>query len=307
MIVRTASSLAGIPSSSNDQFNTGRLTQAPPTNILKADPRSTRFGIFQLTTATTSRITQSLWPSGQTNGYGGAILDPGGPIEHAPSRFTGNPYYPATLCINNAPITSTRTSYADNDGVIRPADATYPDPSNGAVGSSTPYYTTSADYHPIILNRPFRNVAELGYAFRDLPWKSLDFFTATSADAGLLDIFTVNEEPQVVAGHINLNTRQSPVLQSILAGAIWDELDSTNTVSKTGITATAAPVIATNIVTASSTTPLAPGQSLLHVPVFHWPSCHYLRVEHIIKALKLEERLSPEPSLLFHKREHGTL
>jgi len=26
-----------------------------------------------------------------------------------------------------------------------------------------------------MLNRPFRNVAELSYAFRDLPWKSLDF------------------------------------------------------------------------------------------------------------------------------------
>ena len=45
------------------------------------------------------------------------------------------------------------------------------------------------DYHPIMLNRPFRNVAELGYAFRDLPWKTVDFFTDKSADAGLLDIF----------------------------------------------------------------------------------------------------------------------
>src|SRR5205807_7553021 len=62
--------------------------------------------------------------------------------------------------------------------------------------------------------------------------------------------------PTMTAGQINLNTTQPAVLQSILAGAIWDELDSTNTVSKTGVTATAAPVIASNITTATSTAPL---------------------------------------------------
>ena len=62
--------------------------------------------------------------------------------------------------------------------------------------------------------------------------------------------------PTMTAGQINLNTTQPAVLQSILAGAIWDELDSTNSVSKTGVTATAAPVIASNIVTATSTNPL---------------------------------------------------
>ena len=46
-----------------------------------------------------------------------------------------------------------------------------------------------------MLNRPFRNVGELGYAFRDLPWKTLDFFSDKSADAGLLDIFTINDGP----------------------------------------------------------------------------------------------------------------
>jgi hypothetical protein len=216
-----------------------------------------------------------LWPAGNANyanGYGGAIADPTGPLEHAPLRFVGSPYFPATLCINGGASTSTRTGYADNDGIVRPADAVYPDPSVTTTGSSTPYYTTSTDYHPIILNRPFRNVAELGYAFRDLPWKTLDFFTDKSADAGLLDIFTINDGPglwdangaflamgavpKMVAGQVNLNTRQPAVLQSVLAGAIWDELDATNTVSKTGITATDAPRIATNIVTATSSTPL---------------------------------------------------
>jgi len=63
----------------------------------------------------------------------------------------------------------------------------------------------STDYHPIILNRPFRNVAELGYAFRDLPWKTLDFFTDKSADAGLLDVFTINDGPvQLDSNNISL-------------------------------------------------------------------------------------------------------
>src|SRR5205823_9569091 len=83
--------------------------------------------------------------------------------------------------------------------------------------------------HPVVLNRPFRNVAELGYAFRDLPWKTLDLFSQNSADAGLLDVFSIVDEPALVAGRVNLNTQQAPVLQSVLAGTIWDEISSTVT------------------------------------------------------------------------------
>jgi hypothetical protein len=290
--VRTASSLSGAPDATNDRFNTGRLTQSPPYCFMKADPRSTRFGIFQIDTnlTTTPRITQPLWPRGDVNapnGYGGNIADPGGPVEHAPIRFSGLPYFPSTLCINSAASTSTRTGYADNDGIIRTADAIYPDTSVTETGSSTPYYatttTTSVDYHPIILNRPFRNVAELGYAFRDLPWKSLDFLTNKSADAGLLDVFTINDGPGVwaangtfsamgamptmVAGRVNLNTGQSAVLQTVLAGAIWNELDPNNIVSKTGATATDAPVMAGNMVAATSTTPLRYQSELVTGPL----------------------------------------
>jgi hypothetical protein len=252
---------------------------------MKSDPRATRFGIFQFrppSSWTTTRITDPLWPTGNStlpNGYGGNIADPPDnthPVEHAPIRFSisggGNGiYFPATLCINNAPSTSTRTSYADGDAVIRPADATYPDPSVATTGSSTPYYSTSTDYHPIMLNRPFRNVGELGYSFRDLPWKTLDFFTDKSADAGLLDVFTINDGPvlldsnnnflslgpvpTIVAGQVNLNTTQAPELQSVFAGAILDEINST-VVNKIGTGATDAPVLAANVVNATSTTPM---------------------------------------------------
>jgi hypothetical protein len=286
---RSASGLPGTPAS-GDAFDINRLKDSPlPDCLMKADPRATRFGIFQFkqtVSSTTARLTDPLWPTGNTsypNGYGGSIADPAGPVEHAPIKFStsggGNGFYfPATLCINNAASTTTRTGYADGDATIRLADAGYTEaPDTGSsTGSATPYYATttagSADYHPIILNRPLQSVAELGYVFRDLPWKTLDFFTQNSADAGLLDIFCIHDGPQsttpydgngdlgnvvptMVAGKVNLNSTQAADLQTVFAGAILDEVNST-TVNRTGSGATDAPVLATNTVAATLATPM---------------------------------------------------
>jgi len=262
--VRDSGALAGTPQA----FSAAQLTQSPPAAFMKADPRSTRFGIFQMDTNPTgnSRIINSIWPSGAAalaNGYGGNVSTTfPAPVEHAPQRFAGTNYFPATLCINNAASTSTRTGYADEDGIIRPADAAYPDPSVLTTGSSTPFYTADLAYHPIILNRPFRNVAELGYAFRDLPWKTLDLFTQNSADAGLLDVFSTADEPAMTAGRVNLNTQQAPVLQSILAGTIWDEISS-STVTMSGASAQTATTMAANITSATSTNPLTNKTSII--------------------------------------------
>src|SRR5207237_2338035 len=109
--VRTANSRSPpAPSSTVDQFNTGRLTQSPPYCFMKADPRATRFGIFQMdpNITTTARITNSVWPTASStvpNGYGGSAADgtppvAGNPLEHVPLRFAAAPYYPATFCIN---------------------------------------------------------------------------------------------------------------------------------------------------------------------------------------------------------------
>src|SRR5438874_1544430 len=244
---------------------------------MKADPRATRFGIFQMDTvltATKSRIVLPLWPSRTDyptvttvpNGFGGTVGTTfPGPVEHAPNRFSGAAYYPATFCINSS-TTDARdtatTTYADNDGVLRPADAIYPGAAT-TTGASTPYYTSSTSYRPIMLNRPLRSVAELGYAFRELPWKTLDFFSDKSADAGLLDIFAINDGPALfdangnftgmgavptlVAGSVNLNTTQAADLQAIFAGSILSEIGPT-TVSPTGTGATDAPVLAANVV-----------------------------------------------------------
>jgi hypothetical protein len=129
-----------------------------------------------------------------------------------------------------------------------------------------------------MLNRPFRNVAELGYAFRDLPWKTLDFFSDKSADAGLLDIFAINDGPAlfdsngnflgmgpvpgVVAGQLNLNslyldpnnTALAPVAQPVLAGALWD--DSSSTVMTTGSGDQTAQTMTNRLVNATSAFPM---------------------------------------------------
>src|SRR5207249_10961597 len=97
--VRDSGSLTGAP----QPFTSAQLTQSQPPGpgvYMKSDPRATRFGIFQIDTNPTgnSRIIDSLWPraSGAVpNGYGGNVVDPGGPVEHAPIRFSSAAYYPA--------------------------------------------------------------------------------------------------------------------------------------------------------------------------------------------------------------------
>lgn len=91
---------------------------------------------------------------------------------------------------------------------------------------------------PRILNRPFRSVGELAHSFRGTPWRDIDFLRASSPDAGLLDVFTLHEEPEpltttnqkknqgnppVVAGRVNLNSAGPEVLTAILRGTAIDE------------------------------------------------------------------------------------
>ncbi len=74
---------------------------------------------------------------------------------------------------------------------------------------------------PVMLKRPFRNVGELGYAYRNAA-TTLDFQTSGSADAPLLDLFTYDTAP-LRAGIVSLNTRSVPVLTAILQGAMVSE------------------------------------------------------------------------------------
>jgi len=111
--------------------------------------------------------------------------------------------------------------YLDRDGLIRPADG-YLGAVPTAVTSQPPESKGGIGDRPVMLNRPFRSVGELGYAFRDLPWKTLDFFTRNSGDLGLVDVFSLEEvvgASPLVAGKVNPNSAPAEVLATLLAGA----------------------------------------------------------------------------------------
>ena len=133
--------------------------------------------------------------------------------------------------------------YSDPDGIIRPGDGYFG-------GFPTAIGQLSA--RPILLNRPFRSVGELGYVFRDIPWKTLDFFSRRSGDLGLLDVFSISEtdgDLPLTAGKVNLNTRQAPVL----AAALQNSFKQTSS----QLTAVQANTIAAAIVAESTARPFA--------------------------------------------------
>jgi hypothetical protein len=157
--------------------------------------------------------------------------------------------YPQNFLINSgstapAPFTATQY-YKDPDGIIRPGDGLYVNRSTGdglmllqkdgtniAVGTGTTF--TQNGRRPVILNRPFRSVGELGYVFRDLPFKTLDFFSPVSADAALLDVFSLTDEARVsnnqmdttTAGQFNLSNAPKPVIEAVIAGGGKKNIDA---------------------------------------------------------------------------------
>jgi hypothetical protein len=130
----------------------------------------------------------------------------------------------------------TGAAYVDPDGVQRMADSglftAAPSNANGWRGDPYALSTTRKSDRPIILNRPFTSVGELGYVFRDYPWRTLDLFSANSADGGLLDLFTIDDNENIVAtGRINLNSPNSKALEAVFSGMAADVIGNT-TLSK---------------------------------------------------------------------------
>ncbi len=177
--------------------------------FVKADPRTDRFGasvgtVYNLAAGADGEIGKTI----RMTGANGMTI-----ASHAPtSGFTWNPATNFFLGLLSDNSSTSDGYYADPDGVVRRADG-----ANWTGAEGLPLSPASAG-RAIVLNRPFRSVGELSYAFRDLPFKSLDFFTAQSADAALLDVFSVDDN-EVVAGRINPNTRNKQVLQAMLLGA----------------------------------------------------------------------------------------
>jgi hypothetical protein len=147
------------------------------------------------------------------------------------NQFTVNVLDPRT--IRGAGISST-------NGTNLPAWTSYP-----------PYPNSVTDTNPVIMERPYASVGEMGYVFRDQPWRSLDFVSgAGSADKAMLDTFSAYPTPSsgMRAGVVNLNTRQPAVLAALLAG--------TPTAGSGSITLSVAATYASNMVAVTSARPL---------------------------------------------------
>jgi hypothetical protein len=124
--------------------------------------------------------------------------------------------------------------YTDRDFVNREGDAA--GWSDTGTPKPNPLVPGNSAGRPVMLCRPFRSVAEMGYAFRDEPWKTLNFMSTKSADLGLLDLFCIDTAtttappPSMVAGKVDINSAPEPVLQALIAGAERDT-GATNIIS----------------------------------------------------------------------------
>jgi Tfp pilus assembly protein PilX len=189
-----------------------------------------------------------------------AIISPGLFSQNNPDTAAAtSPYYRYNPLYDGSPTVATTAQYfADADNVVRRGMSAYV-PIGGTVPASPPaaglpsglptkpadaysaagVATANADTYsrPIMLNRPFQSPAELGYVFSGTPWRNLDFASPESGSAPLLDLFCVSVNTDangLSAGKVNLNTRQRPVLQAVLAGAYRDRFSPTSSSLSTG-------------------------------------------------------------------------
>ena len=118
----------------------------------------------------------------------------------------------------------------------------------------------------VVLQRPFQNVGELGYAYNPITHTTLNFYTSGSSDAALLDFFTYNLTNNMAtynlpfplrAGPVNVNTRNTPIIAAILQGALPNEPPTT-----AGVSSSAATTAASLISAATNTQPAVSRQDI---------------------------------------------
>lgn len=219
------------------------------------DPRSKRggmgsqYGLNNQPVIANSTTRPNTWANRfdtdvQANG-GFATNPPGYTIWHWWSG--NNTFQPA--CIQNN--TTSQTSYmTDLDGVTRRGDG---DEAHNVLPTAQGWNSIGKASRPVILNRPFQSVGEMGYCMRGDPWKSLNLFSADSADAALMDVFSVDDAP-VVAGRVSLNTPHNKVIQAILNGVA--KVDDGSALPPSTLVLSEAQTIATKIVQISGSAPL---------------------------------------------------
>jgi hypothetical protein len=202
----------------------------------RVDPRTDRFslsmGSIGVAGSSQQFVPQASYQWGATPQTANPIFDswPGtGNTVFTYQTYPLVPGFPPQRLLGGfvANLTSSSANYQDADGVVRPGDAWKQNELTGDGCVLYPGKATDA-CRPVVLSRPFISVAEMGYAFRDLPFESIDFDSTSSADAGLLDAFCLYELTPVVAGHLNPTRAPLPILQAMLTGGAKD---STQTIS----------------------------------------------------------------------------
>jgi hypothetical protein len=236
------------------------------------DPRTNRFGWSGSgPTAATMHTTGSTDPTLDSWRPGTAPGDTIGATQSPPGYAAGGAaavgFNLGTGGIANPGIFSQNTTtdgeyYIDPDGIPRGAMGNYA--SSSAV-NGLPMVRQATTSRPIILNRAFNSVGELGVVFRGAPWKNIDFSTPSSGDSALLDVFCINAaQPQnpLRNGSVDLNTANSTVLQAVLESTQRDQLDSNNT---NGLSSTEAQAIAQTLVSRTTNTSDATKGPLINV------------------------------------------
>ena len=213
----TYSALESVPQTGFINYYTGWVSY-----FAKPDPRTQRFGSFGSQVGGTSsgafrpeggywRYIGTGWPP--ASGQMASLWDvpPNGPAFVNLGQFNGRGSSGAATNATGMTMNTDGAAfrYTDPDGVLRWGDSGYG--ANGMLSNETAT-------RPIVLNRAFRSVGEMGYAFRDLPWKSLDFFSERSGDSALLDVFCISESPDdaIVANRVSLNSASDAVIRAML-------------------------------------------------------------------------------------------
>lgn len=228
----------------------------------KTDPRTRRFGqggSYSSSPGSTIRATSQSWikdanntdywsnwdmpfiaPPGNSWKTSGSTVALGGLLSNWSAKVlaSGRPYMPLADLMRNLDSASTSVFYRDKDNEVRPADWAYasddalPTLPLVARQAGDPVFPDAAVARPVVLNRMFRSPAELGLVFRDVPWRSLDFFsdatvsgsgeiTARSGDLGLLDVFCIEDNVAgLSAGKVDPNKAPASVLEALIGGTL---------------------------------------------------------------------------------------
>ncbi|HEY8993807.1 MAG TPA: hypothetical protein VIM71_03920, partial [Lacunisphaera sp.] len=223
------------------------------------DPRTGRFNIQCIHAPSTALgcLTNNIGMSTQVLPGADAGWPPYG---HFPKSSGGknNRDFPNTW-INN--LGTDPSFYLDRDFIRRVGDA-------GGWPGASPLTSGALLQRPLHLDRPFRSVGELGYVFRDDPWKTLNLFSANSGDSGVLDAFYIGAPtnaasnlppPDTVAARLNINSAAlngvsannpaSPPLQALLSAGLRDYSLSNPNVINNSIGASDAQTLANSVVT----------------------------------------------------------